>query len=339
MAHNISTFGNNRRGFYSLRKNAWHSLGTVVEKSLSDPGILDAAGLNWTAERMPLYRSDMEAVKDHVAIVRSDDKRQLGIVGDRYQPLQNDALLAFFRGVAGTKDLTVETAGSLGDGETVWALARIPGLTLERGDDISQGYMLIRNSHDGSSSLRVVPTMIRVVCANTLAMADAESQRRGKRHGRNTLSGGWNIRHTVGMERALEDIADAYARTMADYEETRQAFTVLTSRPLSSAAFDAMMAAAFKTNAESESERSKTMIQNRKDRIAAILASATCNVAGTAGTLWAGLQSITEYIDHDARTRGAEGDSDTAQRFVSACFDGAGSKAKAAAWDAALSLV
>jgi phage/plasmid-like protein (TIGR03299 family) len=344
MAHNLSTHtdatGIARSSFYSLRQAGWHNLGRVVEKPLSDPGILDAAGLNWSADTLPLYTNAMDPVSSHLAVKRSDTSAILGVVGTGYKPLQNAALLDFFRDVAGTADMTIETAGALGAGEVVWALARIPGLTLQKGEDMSQGYMLIRNNHDGQSSVRVVPTMVRVVCQNTLRMAESAEHRSRRANGRNTLSGGYTVRHTSGMVAALADIADAYARTMKDYEETRAAFSALTSKPLSSAAFDKLMAAVFaREDGEAEGKRAAAMSKARADKVAAILASPTCNVAGTAGTLWAGLNAITEYVDHDARTRGAADDSDAAQRFASSCFGGEGDKRKATAWEAALALV
>ncbi len=343
MAHNLATHqdanGIKRHSFYSLRKAGWHSLGQVVDLPLSDPGILNAAGLNWTADKVGLYRSDMVPLKDNFAIVRSDNKETLGIVGKPYQPLQNEALFQFFRNVGGASDYTVETAGALGNGSTVWALARIPDMELAKGEDFSQGYLLIRNSHDGSSTVTITPTMIRVVCQNTLRMAEGEALQRRRDHGRNTLAGGYRVRHTSGMLDALSDISKAYEQTRRNYLATRQAFDALTSAPLSENAFLAMMTAAFGKSTAGETDRAKAIAQNRSDKVRSILASGTCNVTGTAGTLWAGLNAITEYIDHERTTRGSDGDSDAEQRFASACFGGSGDKAKEAAWSAALALV
>jgi phage/plasmid-like protein (TIGR03299 family) len=340
IAHHTTRDGIAARSIYSLRENPWHKLGTVVERPLSDPRILEAAGLDWTAEKVELRTADMlEPVRGAHAIRRSDNSAILGVVGDAYTALQNRDLLAFFRDVAGTAEMTVETAGALGDGSTVWALARIPGLTLAKGDDISQGYMLIRNSHNGDGCVRIIPTMVRVVCANTLAMAASEEGQRRAQHGRNSLSGGYGVRHTRGMTQALADIATAYARTRADFESTQAAFSALTSKPLNEKAFVAMMAAAFGETTADEGKRAQTMAKDRADAVRTILASATCNVAGTAGTVWAGLNAVTEYIDHDARTRGAADKSDDAQRFASAQFGGEGAKRKAEAWAAALAAV
>ena len=332
LSNHVGADGVARRSFYSLRKSGWHELGTVVERPLADPGVLDAAGLAWTAEGQGLYRTDMQPVATHKAIVRSDTKAQLGIVGAGYYILQNAELINFMRKVDDTKNLTIETAGALRNGERVWALARIPEMQLVKGEDFSQGYLLIVNSHDGSGAVRVLPTMIRVVCQNTMRMA--LSKRAG-----NTLTEGYAIRHTSRAQRALDSIADAYARTRTDFAKTQEAFVTLTGKALTAAAFDAMCAAAFKISQEDaadESGRAKAMQLARKNRIAAILASPTCTVKGTAGSLWAGLQAITEYVDHESRTRTTEGTTEASQRFESANFGGTGDAVKARAWEAAL---
>lgn len=339
IATHIDADGIERRSFVSLNVAGWHRHGTVVNKSLKDPEALSLSGLDWTAEALSLYRSDMEPITSHKVIIRSDDKRQLGIVGKGYKTLQNRDLFAWFREVAGIKEMVLETAGALGEGETVWALARIPGIELRKGEDFSQGYMLISNAHDGSAAVTIRPTTIRVVCQNTLAMATA-----GMR-GKGTVQNGWKVRHTSGMSVALADIADAYARTMADYETTRAAFSALTGRPLTKEGFDKMMAAAFAKSAEAlveapdEKGRAQSIAKNRAEKVQSILYSPTCTVQGTAGTLWAGLQAITQYVDHESTTRVTGDASADFQRFASAQFGGAGERAKAKAYEAALALV
>jgi phage/plasmid-like protein (TIGR03299 family) len=341
MAHNLAQDSQGRYSFVSYKLAGWHTLGNVVNVPLVQANCIELAGHNFTADAVGLYRADMTPVSTHKAIIRSDDKRQLGIVGTGYHTLQNEKLYEFFRNVAGSSELILETAGALGDGETVWLLVRIPSLELNKGEDRSQAYYLITNTHNGSACVNITPTMIRVVCENTLRMA--MGRQTGKR---GTLSGGFKVRHTSGMESALADIARAYAGARVDFDATREAFEALTSAQLTVAKLDAILSAAFvKSQADAddkgdESARAQSIAKARRERILAILASPTCNVRGTAGTLWAGLNAVTQYVDHESRTRITDGgQTDAAQRFASSQFGGAGDVAKGKAFAAALALV
>jgi phage/plasmid-like protein (TIGR03299 family) len=67
-------------------------------------------------------------------------------------------------------DAMFETAGSLHNGRIVWMLLNL-NKSVQVDEDITHNYLLLTNSHDGSSSLKGLTTPIRVVCANTLRMA------------------------------------------------------------------------------------------------------------------------------------------------------------------------
>jgi phage/plasmid-like protein (TIGR03299 family) len=60
-----------------------------------------------------------------------------------------------------------ETAGSLNGGRRVWVLARLPE-HIEVGGDPVRPFVLLMNSHDGSTAVVAASTPVRVVCMNTL---------------------------------------------------------------------------------------------------------------------------------------------------------------------------
>lgn len=69
-----------------------------------------------------------------------------------------------------------ETAGSLQDGKKIWILAKLPDKYIIEGEQIDP-YLVFSSSHDGSGSIKVAMTPIRVVCQNTLNLAMSTARR------------------------------------------------------------------------------------------------------------------------------------------------------------------
>ena len=125
------------------------------------------------------------------ANVRSTDDAVLGVVSDRYRIVQNEEAFQFTDDLLG-EGVTYETAGSLQGGKKVWMLARLPRKYLIAGDQV-EPYLVIFNSHDGSSGVKVAMTPIRVVCQNTLNLA------------LNTAKRSWTARHTENVLLRVQD--------------------------------------------------------------------------------------------------------------------------------------
>ena len=82
-------------------------------------------------------------------------------VGKVWKALQNVDAFAFLDELSGGHKPKVEVCGALGEGQTVWILARLPTIVFD-GVDTVHKYMLITNTHDGTGSVRILPTPIRV---------------------------------------------------------------------------------------------------------------------------------------------------------------------------------
>ncbi|RKI85879.1 DUF945 domain-containing protein [Parablautia intestinalis] len=162
MAHMIETM-------FSVREKPWHGLGTIVMEAPASAEALKLAGLDWKVVQEPVYTDNRELIKGYKANVRSSDRRVLGVVSDRYKVVQNTDAFSFTDELLG-KGVKYETAGSLQEGKKVWLLARLPKEYVIAGERISS-YLVFSNTHDGSGSVKVAVTPVRVVCNNTLNLA------------------------------------------------------------------------------------------------------------------------------------------------------------------------
>ena len=160
---------------YSTREKPWHGLGTVVREAPASEDALRLAGLDWNVVQEPIYTPFREKIEGFKANVRDSDRKVLGVVSDRYKVIQNVEAFSFTDELLG-QGVRYETAGSLSGGKRVWLLARLPREYIIAGERISP-YLVFSNTHDGSGSVKVAVTPVRVVCNNTLNLALETAQR------------------------------------------------------------------------------------------------------------------------------------------------------------------
>ena len=327
----------------SIRQNPWSKSGkTLFSEGTTNPQVaIQQAGLDWNADKVRLRCADtLDAVGDYCAIRRSDNGNVLSVVGKDFCPFQNTAMFQVFNDLAHARGnvvtpFKIETAGSFQGGKIVWALCDLPALGIIIGDDHIKTYLLVSNGHNGKKTLTIAPTTIRVICQNTLAMAEAQA--RGERR-KGKLSGGFAVKHTPGLIGAVEEVKEIYNQTIRNRFATDDAFKHLAKVQLTQKLEREFMASVFGVSGPSESERSKTIRKHRDERIAAILASPTSQVKGTKDSGFSLLNAITEYIDHDRTTRTSEEGSTDEARLMSSVM-GSGAALKERAWDSMLELV
>ncbi|WP_168118519.1 DUF932 domain-containing protein [Paenibacillus sp. HB172176] len=165
----------NVESMFYVREAPWHGLGNRVEGALSSEEALIEAGLDWTVIQKSIQTEDYSEILGYKANIRETDQRILGVVTDRYKIVQNQEAFAFVDDMLG-EGVKFETAGSLQNGKRVWLLAKLPKDYVITGDQFCP-YMLFSNSHDGTGSIKVAMTPIRIVCQNTLNLALANASR------------------------------------------------------------------------------------------------------------------------------------------------------------------
>ena len=189
MSANVETM------FY-VREKPWHGLGTEVQEAPTSADALVYAGLDWEVIQKDVYTGDGSRIAGYKANIRSSDNTALGIVSDKYKVVQNEDAFQFTDDLLGA-GVTYETAGALQGGRKVWMLARMPERYIIAGDEIAP-YLVIMNSHDGSSGIKVAMTPVRVVCQNTLNLALSTAKRTwATKHTENVMSRVHEARDTL----------------------------------------------------------------------------------------------------------------------------------------------
>jgi len=310
----------------------WHNEGVIVDGLMTASECLNQAGLSWGVTKEPLQTASGVVVPNAFAVQRSDNNAILGTVGNQYTPLQNADAFSYMDAI--TQDhgsAKYETAGALGKGERVWLQVSIEGdISIKgKGKDVGdtiQRYILLANSHDGSSPLLVATTMVRVVCQNTLtaAIADASTM--------------FKVRHTKGIGGKVEDIREALGIINQSYTDLEEKLQRLVNIKVSDKAFDGYLA-----SLGFDTEAVKGKGKGTVDSIKALWGGEGmgANLATAKGTAWGALNAVTEFVDHQRPTRlTASGSFKTEgeARLASQWF-GSGLKLKDEALEKALALV
>ena len=151
----------------------WHGLGVPVSNDLTPVQMMEKAGLNWKVQEVETFIefNNKKVYTGHKPRVRETDGSILTTVGENWNPVQNETAFEFFSDFVMSGDMEMNTAGSLREGQMVWALAKVKDSFELFGGDKVDSYLLFSNPHQYGKAIDVRFTPIRVVCNNTLSLS------------------------------------------------------------------------------------------------------------------------------------------------------------------------
>jgi phage/plasmid-like protein (TIGR03299 family) len=294
MAHELETV-NGQTAFASLREPAWHGLGTVFTEEVSTAKMLKLAHLDkWNVRLEDVeIPNGFESDKTYSFVVRDnpfvdDQKDVLGVVGERYVPLQNEDLFEF-------GDLMLdgggrwETAGSIKNGRQVFgslALERETILDPNGVSDKVNTYLLINTSHDGSVAIQASITPVRVVCANTLNLALGRGNRGVKQS--------FKIRHTQTASGKVQQAREALGLANKYMDEFDKMANEMISKEITKAKFDEILLAAY-PKPEKDAKGSFKKWETKLELLEDIYTGEFNHMI--AGTAWGAFNAMTERLD------------------------------------------
>ncbi len=315
--------------FVAYGEPAWHGLGQIVDKAMTAQECIKLANLDYEVAKTPIFaqidiaREDGEGgriyqqIEDRFATYRTDTNEILGKgVGSRYEIIQNKDAFGFFDAIIDEGEAIFQTAGALGKGERIFVTAKLPEDLHVAGEPCNK-YIILTNSHDGTSSIIAGFTTIRVVCNNTLQAA-----LRG-------LENKVCIEHRSG---AKERLSEAYkvmkiaSKYMVEIEGifNEMANTKIEDEQLKAYIKEVMQNeyAAKKVLTEEEKYEDSTRLKNQVNSIYEFaLSHPTQTTDAARGTVWGAYNAISGYFNHIHNfSRGQE------QKFASQFFGNAYNK-------------
>ena len=275
-------------GFF-VNQGAWHGLGTVLHYPPTTAQAIIDAGLDWQVTELPLFfqsEQGLTPVSSHKSLIRSTDHQLLGIVSQQYRPLQNHLAFSWFDFLLHDGDVSLESAGSLKDGKRVWILAKINQSTTEIiPNDPVEPYLLLSNSHDGSSAIWIQFTPIRVVCQNTLSYALSRRQQDQE------LGRAFRIRHQGDLQSKLSQAQTALDFARQKFDAATDDYKAMASYSLNQADLDFYLSLVLDTDTPQSTRAYPQIVTNFEQG------------RGNHGkTLWDAYNGVTEWLDHQRGT-------------------------------------
>jgi phage/plasmid-like protein (TIGR03299 family) len=308
MAHDLET-QNGKTSFASFREPAWHGLGTVFTEEKNTTEMLEAANLNgWNVRLQDMeIPSTLTSDKSYQYVLRTNPTNNtqtdvLGIVGERYVPLQNEDLFSFGDNILDGGGRW-ETAGSIKGGRVVFgslALERETILDPTGVADKVKTYLLINTSHDGSIAIQASITPVRVVCANTLNLALNQKKKK------NGVKQSFKIRHTQTAEGKIQIARETLGMANAYMDEFDIMAKAMIEKEVSAKQFNDIILAAY-AKPEKDVKGAITKWENKVDIINDIYTGEFNGMI--AGNAWGAFNALTERLDWYRSARGGSNES------------------------------
>ncbi len=303
----------------------WHGLGNKLTTLQPIDVWKRQAGMDWMIEESEVrYITGNHTVgaihsfPEQKVLYRSDTKRPLAVVSKRFQVVQPEEVLEFYRDLTEYAGFELETAGVLKEGRKFWALARTgQSVTLKAKDQVN-GYLLLATACDGSLATTAQFTSVRVVCNNTLQIALGDNR------------GAVKVPHR--SEFNAEVVKQQLGITVAPWNRFVAKMKDLVACPVDPDSVDGLLRRVLVYPGQSGMAPVVNEQATRSVRALYDGGGRGAQLASSRGTAWGLLNSVTEYVDHHRRARSDD------HRLDAAWF-GQGAQFKQRAWDEVMKLV
>ena len=224
-------------------------------------------------------------------------------------------------------------------GDHVVLVCRLPSAFTLGQNDTTLTYIMVKVSFTGNDSIIMVPTCVRVVCANTVAFAVSQASGKKSKAGEPLI---FRLRHTASLQDRLSEAREHLAGMDSLLSVKASEAERLASKAIAKDEAESFIRDMFPlVTAEGETLTTRqTTERTRKVRVLRLAWSAEARTMESAlkGSAWHLLQAVTRAVDFGGleRRKGSERARD--ENTFSSITQGSGAKLKMLAESRLLSL-
>lgn len=248
---------------------------------------LESLGLDFKVEAQPIYTEAQKVIPRKSAVVRTDNNAVLGVVGNKYVPIQNQQVLDLIE--AGAEKVGLEVTRGLVFDKGAKYCIQIKSDNLIINDDLVEGYITGVNSHDGSTAFRFGNTNETISCKN-------QFNRLFKTHLKTSF------RHTASASSQIDALAKDLENQLQLEQQMFQQMKQLAEAPLKdfgTKVTDIILNEVAGLNATLEEEistKKQNIVEELKDSLAG-------EIHSKGKTLWGAFSGVTHYTTHKVSHR------------------------------------
>lgn len=286
-------------GINPERKAYFEGMGVTLENVTSMESALKISGLDFMVEKKPLYFMEtriaengkklppkFNPIQEQWATVRTDTGTALGVVGKKYDILQNREAFEFLDSMA-LQGAKFETAGLFKKNGAA-SYVTMSTEPLEILDDEFDPYIMIVNSHDGSGAIKICMTPIRAICKNSAIIALHKA------------TNSFSITHSRLTQQKMLAAKEAMVANSNYLTALKEEAEKLAVTSFSKEAFEALARKIYPVNEEMSEI---LQIRNLTQIESLLTAYKQDDLANFQNTAWGALQAFSDHESHPLKIR------------------------------------
>lgn len=281
----------------TTRVPQWRRIGKPVGKAMTAQEAIKLGGLDFkvrvSEEPVSTTVDGKKLTIDSKFITYAEfpnELRALGVVGNRYTPIQNSDAFDMLNNIVDESGANFDSAGLIGNGSRCYITMKMPeSIEVAGGADVIDTYLNCFNSHDGSSSFRIQVAFLRQICTNGLTgMVGGSSV---------------SLRHTESSTLKVQEVRDALNIVF----KQQQAFEIEVQKLLNTKMTDTQ----YKQFVEvlvpepkgEVTERKQNSVERVRGELMGLWKAPTQAIVKN--THWAAYNAVAEYVDWFKPVRGS----------------------------------